>query len=147
MDGQGDHSTVHVGVEALQHRGAYLVQVAGELDLAAGAALREVLIGLGDAGATDVVVDLTNTSFVDSAGLGILLNGMKRLRLGGGLLRLAGCQRQVRDLLTLTSLDRVMPCYATVEEALADHLLQDSVASEPTPDADARRQPDSRRPE
>jgi anti-sigma B factor antagonist len=58
--------------------------------------------------------------FVDSAGLGSLIGGMRVARQRGGDLRLANPTEQARMLLTLTSLDQLFAVYPTVEAALVD---------------------------
>lgn len=61
-----------------------------------------------DDGSTRVVVDLAETSFIDSSGLGALIAGLKRARQAGGDLRIARAPEQVRMVLGLTNLDRVL---------------------------------------
>lgn len=69
-------------------------------------------------GGKRLVVDLGEVSFVDSSGLGALVGGLKAGRHGGDL-RIARPAEQARTILELTTLNRVLRPYATVEEALA----------------------------
>jgi anti-sigma B factor antagonist len=64
-----------------------------------------------------VVVDLSRTEYVDSAGLGTLVLLNKEARAAGSCLVLAGLTEHVRDLLRLVRLDEVFTIAATVEEA------------------------------
>jgi anti-sigma B factor antagonist len=68
-------------------------------------------------GRSTVVVDLSNTEYVDSAGLGTLVLLNKEARAAGGCLVLAGLTEHVRDLLRLVRLDEVFTIASTVEEA------------------------------
>ena len=68
-------------------------------------------------GRATVVVDLSGTEYVDSAGLGTLVLLNKEARAAGGCLVLAGLSDHVRDLLRLVRLDEVFAIAATVEEA------------------------------
>jgi anti-sigma B factor antagonist len=68
-------------------------------------------------GRATVVVDLSRTEYVDSAGLGTLVLLNKEARAAGGCLVLAGLSDHVRDLLRLVRLDEVFTITATVEEA------------------------------
>ena len=68
-------------------------------------------------GRSTVVVDLSNTEYVDSAGLGTLVLLNKEARALGGSLVLAGLSEHVRDLLRLVRLDEVFTIASTVEEA------------------------------
>ena len=69
-------------------------------------------------GRVRVVVDLTGTPFVDSSGLGALVAGLKRTRQAGGDLRIASAQEQVRMVLDLTNLDRILQPFDTVGDAV-----------------------------
>ena len=65
-----------------------------------------------------LVVDLSEVQHVDSAGLSALLLGQRQMRLIGGEMRLTGLNDAVRQLLSLTQLDRMFPIYNTVSEAV-----------------------------
>lgn len=94
-----------------------VLRCVGRLNMVAAPRLRtEVQDSLG-AGPPRVVVDLTETTFVDSSGLGALVNGLKAARVAGGDLRIAGAPEQVLAVLRLTNLDRVLRPYADVAEA------------------------------
>jgi len=98
--------------------GVTVVAPTGRLDVAGAPALRDAI---GDAvrnGPPKVVIDMEGVSFVDSTGLGSVIAALKQIRSSQGELRLAAPNQQVRVVLELTTLDRVFPYYATVEEAL-----------------------------
>ncbi len=69
-------------------------------------------------GRVRLVLDLAGTSFVDSSGLGALVAGLKRTRQAGGDLRIASAQDQVRMVLDLTNLDRILQPLDTVGDAV-----------------------------
>jgi anti-sigma B factor antagonist len=69
-------------------------------------------------GRATVVVDLSRTEYVDSAGLGTLVLLNKEARAAGGCLVLAGLSDHVRDLLRLVRLDEVFTIAATVADAV-----------------------------
>ena len=56
---------------------------------------------------------------MDSSGLGAIVGGLKAARNAGGELRIARANQQVLLVLDLTSLNRVLTPYETVEEASA----------------------------
>ena len=92
----------------------------GRLDVAGAPMLKEAI---GDAvknGLPRLVIDMEGVSFVDSTGLGSVISALKQVRGSQGELRLAAPNQQARVVLELTTLDRVFPYYATVEEALTD---------------------------
>ncbi len=72
------------------------------------------------AGQPRLIIDMEGVSFVDSSGLGSVVAALKQVRSTKGDLRLAAPNQQVRVVLELTTLDRVFPFYATVEDALTD---------------------------
>ena len=70
-------------------------------------------------GGTNVVVDFTNTTFIDSTTLGVLVGGVKRLRPNGGHLALVCSDRNITKIFEITGLDKVFPIYETRNEAVA----------------------------
>ena len=64
-----------------------------------------------------IVIDLAETSFVDSSGLSALISIIKRMGPRGGL-AIAGAKGSVQSLFALTRMDRVFPMHDTVEAAV-----------------------------
>jgi anti-sigma B factor antagonist len=81
------------------------------------AEVRERVRAQLEQGRPTVVVDLSRTEYVDSAGLGTLVLLNKEARAAGGCLVLAGLSEHVRDLLRLVRLDEVFTIATTLEEA------------------------------
>jgi anti-sigma B factor antagonist len=77
-------------------------------------------IGAAVAQAPKVVIDLGPTTFIDSSGLGALVSGLKTCRQAGGDLRIAAAGEQVRTVLRLTNLDRILRAHESVEDARRD---------------------------
>ena len=71
-------------------------------------------------GSSRIVVNLEDTAFMDSSGLGALIGCLKAARQAGGDLRIAAVQPQVKMVLELTSMDRVLTSYATADEAFGN---------------------------
>lgn len=90
------------------------------LNMTVAPRLREVLTKAVADGTPRIVVDLSDTTFVDSSGLGALVGGLKTARQAGGDLRLAGVSDQVMTVLALTSLNRVLRPFPSVEDAVRD---------------------------
>ena len=66
-----------------------------------------------------VVFDLKGVTIVDSTGVGIIVMCHAKLKKNGGTLRIAGVDGMVWDTLRLTSVDKLIQFYPTVEEAAA----------------------------
>jgi anti-sigma B factor antagonist len=98
--------------------GIRLLAVHGEADLHTAPELRERLGSAIDDGAQRIVLDLTETTFLDSMSLGVLLGAMKRMRARQGELRLVVSRPDVRRIFEITLLDRVFPIDETASVAL-----------------------------
>jgi anti-anti-sigma factor len=94
-----------------------LVTLAGEIDYAAVAGLRERLFGLTASG-QQVVADLDRVSFIDAAGIGVLAGAARRAAVHGSTLHVVCVRRQTRRLFRLTGLDHVVSLTADIAEAL-----------------------------
>ena len=97
---------------------ATLVVLRGDLDLATAPDLRECLVKVIDDGAR-IVVDLETVGFLDSAGLGILVGGLKRARTAGGELELVCSSQDVLKPFVITGLDRVFTIHSGRDAALS----------------------------
>jgi anti-sigma B factor antagonist len=101
-------------------KGVTVLAPSGRLDVAGAPALKDAISEAVKGGQPRLVIDMEGVSFVDSTGLGSVIAALKLVRTSKGDLRLAAPNQQVRVVLELTTLDRVFPYYATVEEALTD---------------------------
>jgi anti-sigma B factor antagonist len=81
------------------------------------AGLRERLFGLADGG-QPLIVDLNQVTFIDSAGLGVLIGAARRAAVHGASVHAVCSRPQTRELLWLTGVDRRIPLTATVDGAL-----------------------------
>ncbi|SDO34021.1 anti-sigma-factor antagonist [Nakamurella panacisegetis] len=99
--------------------GAAVIRPCGRLNMTAAPELRDlVATAVREQGRSHVVVDLTATDFIDSSGLGSLIGGLKAARSAGGDLRIACPTTQVRLVLELTNMLRILRPYETVQDAL-----------------------------
>ena|SRR3712207_5522341 len=96
---------------------ATVVHCEGRLNMLAAPGLKGSLDTLVAEGNNRLVIDLSETAFMDSSGLGALIAGLKRARQFGGDLRIAAPTEQVRTVLRLTNLDRILKPYDDVEAA------------------------------
>lgn len=94
-----------------------VLRCTGRLNMSAAPGLRTAVDEIVGQGTSRIVIDLSDTSFVDSSGLGALVGGLKSARQAGGDLRIAGAPEQVRTVLALTNLDRVLTPHRTVADA------------------------------
>ncbi len=99
--------------------GVPVVTAPEELDITNAAQLEPALAEAAAKGHGSFVVDMSQTRFCDSAGLHVLLAAHKRARADGGGLVLAIGGKAVLRLFEITGAASVVPCFASLEEALA----------------------------
>ncbi|GAB2615098.1 STAS domain-containing protein [Kocuria himachalensis] len=105
----------------VEHAPGYTVIAGtGRLNMVRAPKLREVVAEVVAAGHHHVVLDMAGVEFVDSSGLGALIGCLKLTRQAGGDLRIAQVNDQVRMVLKLTGMDRVLTPYGSVQEAFPD---------------------------
>lgn len=97
--------------------GTVVLVLHGEADLHVAPAVRDRLFEAVGSGATAIVVDLTDVTFVDSMMLGALLGALKRMR-GSGEFRVVVSSREIRRLFEITLLDKVFSLDQSREAAL-----------------------------
>jgi anti-sigma B factor antagonist len=98
---------------------SYVIALAGEVDLYTAPEFKQQLLDVIGQGAKDVVVDFSETTFIDSTTLGVLVGGVKRLRTNDGQLSLVCSDRNITKIFEITGLDRVFTIYGSRDEALA----------------------------
>ncbi|EXG79306.1 anti-anti-sigma regulatory factor, SpoIIAA [Cryptosporangium arvum DSM 44712] len=109
--------SLQVSVEHVD--GVARCEIVGEVDMATTPQLRDELLGLVDAGHKYLVLDVSGVPFLDSTGLGVLMEVHRRLRDNSGAAALVGARPALVRLLTITNLSRALPVYRSVEDASA----------------------------
>jgi anti-sigma B factor antagonist len=99
--------------------GAYVISLTGEVDLYTAPEFKQQLLDVIGDGGKEVIVDFTNTTFIDSTTLGVLVGGVKRLRSSDGQLSLVCSDRNITKIFEITGLDRVFAIYPTRDDAVA----------------------------
>jgi anti-sigma B factor antagonist len=100
--------------EEVLDEGSVLVKAAGELDLHTCSEFQRVLAAARDRRPAQLVVDLSEVTFIDSTALGVLVvlqRGMQRP------LDVVVTQPHLRRILVVTGLDMVFTLHASLEEA------------------------------
>jgi len=92
-----------------------LCRPVGELDAYTVGQFREALVEL--AAASRLLIDLSEVPFMDSAGLGALIGGIRRAREADGEVSVACSRATLTRLLRTTGFDRIVPVTETVDEA------------------------------
>ena len=101
-------------------RRSAVVTLMGELDVYTVSSVRATLDGLLLDGASPVVVDLTDLTFMDSSGLGTLVAAHKKARVLRSAFVVVCADGVVLRLLSVTGLIRVFHVAQSVERAFAE---------------------------
>jgi anti-sigma B factor antagonist len=96
-----------------------VIAVHGQADLHTAPELRNAITAALDGGATGLVVDLSEATFIDSMTLGVLLGAVKRLRPSGGKVSIVCTDPHIRRIFEITLLDRVFSLHTSLEAARA----------------------------
>lgn len=94
----------------------YLITVSGEVDLATSPDLDVAIIAAIDSGTSSVVIDLTDVSFMDSSGLGVIVRALKRCREAENDLDLVITNERVLKVFGITGLDQVISIHASIQD-------------------------------
>ena len=70
------------------------------------------------AGRTEIVIDLTPVTYVDSATIGCLMDLYRQVHIAGGHLKLSGVQKRVQTMLTMTGAQNFIEIHADVPSAV-----------------------------
>lgn len=97
---------------------SYVISLAGEVDLYTAPEFKQQLLDVIGQGGKSVVVDFSDTTFIDSTTLGVLVGGVKRLRANDGQLSLVCSDRNITKIFEITGLDRVFAIHPTRDAAL-----------------------------
>ncbi|MGH9306690.1 MAG: STAS domain-containing protein [Acidimicrobiales bacterium] len=106
-----------LSVEVEQAEGYTICRPVGELDAYTVSQFRESLADL--ASSPRLLIDMSEVPFVDSAGLGALIGGIRRAREMGGDVAVTCSRPTLTRLLKTTGFDRIVTVAETIEEAAA----------------------------
>jgi len=95
-----------------------VISLQGRLEKESSRQLAEAFEQQSKRGVNSLFVDLHRVNFIDSAGIAVLVTGMKQLRAKGGDLGIIGLQPGPRSIFELMALDKVFAIFETEAEAL-----------------------------
>jgi anti-sigma B factor antagonist len=96
-----------------------IVAVSGEVDVYSAPSLKDNITELLQSGTSTLIVDLSGVAFLDSTGLGALVEARAATSEAGGSLPLVCSQERILKLFTITGLDGVFTIHPTVGDAVA----------------------------
>ena len=99
--------------------GVTVVKVEGQLIVGNRQELKDLVFAALDKGERRILIDFSQTGYIDSSGLGALVSISKRVREAGGVLRLSRLNEDLPNLFELTKLDTLFAIAETPQQALS----------------------------
>jgi len=103
-------------IEPAEPNGYAVLRPEGELDAYSVAQFREAFSSISDE--PRLIVDLSQVQFIDSAGLGALIGGIRKLRENDGRISVFCDRSNINRLLHTTGFNRIVPVKETMAEAV-----------------------------
>jgi anti-sigma B factor antagonist len=97
---------------------AEVLPLRGEIDLHISPSVTASLNAMIEKKPRRLVVDLSDVTYIDSAGLAALIEAMQKVEGYGGKFLLAGLQETVRSIFEISRLDQVFQIFPNVDAAL-----------------------------
>lgn len=98
---------------------AVILMISGDVTMGGANRVSERVRGLLHSGRYHIVLDLARVRYVDSAGLGELVQAYAAVKNRGGALKLLNLSKRLSDLLVVSRLLTVFDSYQTEAEAVA----------------------------
>lgn len=110
-----------IDIKATEVGGADVVAISGKIVGSAQSSreFHELIKSLIDDGKRKFVIDLTETPWTNSLGVGMLMGAYTSVKGSQGVIVLANATERIRDLLKVTRLDLVFEIFDSVDDALA----------------------------
>jgi len=102
-----------------QQERSNVVPLKGEIDLHVSPSVTASLNQMIEKKPERLVVDLSEVTYIDSAGLAALIEAMQKVEGYGGKFLLAGLQETVRSIFEISRLDQVFQIFPDADAALA----------------------------
>lgn len=96
-----------------------VIDASGRITLGEGASnFRDTIRDLASKGNKKLLLNLGDVSYIDSSGIGEMVSGFTTVTNGGGVLKLLGLNKRVKDLLQITKLYTVFEVFDDEPSAL-----------------------------
>jgi len=101
--------------------GISIIMIKGSMSAEAIEQTRPEIEGIVAADGIELLLDLKEVDFIDSAGIGAIVFMVKRCRRSGGTVKIANVQGQVRDVFRMAGLDKALDIYPSIDTALESY--------------------------
>jgi anti-sigma B factor antagonist len=108
----------YIGEEEIDG-GVHVIRVGGDLDFNAAPQLKESIVRRFDGGGSQLIIDLSDASFIDSTGIGVIAGGLERANEAGGSLAVVCDEPNVVRIFEVVGLDGLIPLHRSREDAVS----------------------------
>jgi len=98
--------------------GVNIIKCPARIDINVSDDLRDRIVRIIQKNEFKIVLDLSDTKYVDSSGLGAIVSRISLLRSNKGDVKLAVVPKTVSNLLELTHLNKILKDYSSIDEAI-----------------------------
>lgn len=102
---------INVTLQVENVSGSVVIRLSGDFDASAVSEVRPELEEILEPGNGKVVFSFDELKFIDSTGIGFVVYAFKRLKSGGGRLRIAGAKGQPAELISVLKVDQVIEMF------------------------------------
>jgi anti-sigma B factor antagonist len=107
----------NLDVRAERERDVTILHLNGEIDLRTSPQLRGTFLDLVDRKPARIILDLSGVSYVDSSGVGTIVELKRRAMRHESRIILVGLQERVRSVFEITRLDKFFEIADSIDEA------------------------------
>jgi anti-anti-sigma factor len=86
--------------------GVCTIQISGSVSLKNAVQMKDIIIQQADSGNLNVVLEFSDTVYLDSSGIGAIFNAQKYLTEKNGTLKLKNVSKDVMTILKIANLDK-----------------------------------------
>lgn len=95
-----------------------VLELVGDFDAFAASRFRETIVGVIEEGSKNIIVNMKEVEYIDSAGLGALVGGLKRVSEKDGKIVIVSDNYQVKKVFEITGLVKVFSIFTSEPEAV-----------------------------
>lgn len=112
--------------ERIPETSTNVIHISGRLDQSLNAELEEVISSLLDADGVDLIIDLTDASYINSGGLRTLVSAWRKARSQGGSVAICGLNPRLDEIFKMVGFDQVFDVFPDCRSARARARSQQS---------------------
>lgn len=87
---------------------SWIFYVEGELDVSCAKLLKDDIDSSLDENMSDLKLDMTNLTYIDSTGIGVIVGAMKKVRRSGKDIILLNAKENIKKILKITGIDQII---------------------------------------